>query len=291
MNSFVNYPVVNETSLWIQNLIHGLSGLSIKAKHCVFCGSSPFQKVEVFDTFSYGLVLCLGGTVVLTERDSESYHEMMVHPAMMMHSNPRRVCVIGGGDGGCLKEVLKYDCVKEVVVVEIDSLVKETVEKYIPDFATGFSDPRTEVILGDGYEYLRDSQQQFDLILVDSYDPGGPVRNLETEDFFIRVAQRLGDEGIAAFQTDSPSLREELLRNTIMQISPHFGEYKPYICTMRSFPEGVCSFVVASRKDGGLVSFDKERYGTIADTCSYYNEDIHTGAFLLPQNIKRIIGI
>ncbi|MFP4014349.1 MAG: polyamine aminopropyltransferase [Chitinispirillaceae bacterium] len=290
MNSYVNFPVTNETSLWIQNLIHGLSGLSIKAKHCVFCGSSPFQKVEVFDTFSYGLVLCLGGTVVLSERDSESYHEMMVHPAMMKHAGPESVCIIGGGDGGCLREVLKYECVKKVVVVEIDALVKETIENYIPDFAVGFSDPRTDVVIDDGYEYLKNSEQVFDLILVDSYDPGGPVRNLETDDFFNIVNQRLKGDGIAVFQTDSPSLREELLRHTIMQISPLFGDYKPYICTMRSFPEGVCSFIMASKEKGGLDSFDRERYSAVAESCSYYNEDIHTGAFLLPQNIKRIVG-
>lgn len=290
MNSYVNFPVANETSLWIQNLVHGLSGLSIKAKHCLYCGSSPFQKVEVFDTFSYGLVLCLGGTVVLTERDSEAYHEMMVHPAMTKHAKPETVCIIGGGDGGCLREVLKYESVKKVVVVEIDALVKETIETYMPDFAQGFSDSRTEVVIDDGYEYLKNSEQIFDLILVDSYDPGGPVRNLETDDFFNIVNQRLGNSGIAVFQTDSPSLREDLLRHTIMQISPLFGDYKPYICTMRSFPEGICSFIIASKEKGGLDFFDSDRYSSVAESCSYYNEDIHTGAFLLPQSIKRIVG-
>ncbi len=289
MNSFINYPVGNETSLWLQNLIHGLSGLSIKAKHSVFCGSSPFQKVEVFDTFSYGLVLCLGGTVVLTERDSEPYHEMMVHPAMMMHPNPESVCIIGGGDGGCLKEVLKYQSVKKAVVVEIDSLVKETVENFIPEFAQGFTDSRAEVVIDDGYEYLKNAKKKFDVILVDSYDPGGPVRSLETADFFNIVAKRLGPEGLAVFQTDSPTLQADQLRQTIMHISPLFSEYKPYICTMRSFPEGICSFVLASRSAGGLDHFSQERFETVADSLQYYNEEVHTGAFLLPQNIRRIV--
>jgi spermidine synthase len=115
--------------MWLQNLVCGHSGLVIKVKQSVFCGSSPFQKVEVFDTYRFGLTLCLGGSVVLAERDYEPYSEMIVHPAMMTHPNPKSVCIIGGGDGGSLKEVLKYKSVERVVVVEIDSLVKETAEK------------------------------------------------------------------------------------------------------------------------------------------------------------------
>ena len=96
-----NFIPGSGSSLWIQNLVHGLSGLTIRAKNSVFCDSSPFQKIEVFDTYSYSMILCLGGSVVLTELDSDSYHEMIVHPAMMMHKKPERVCIIGGGDGGC----------------------------------------------------------------------------------------------------------------------------------------------------------------------------------------------
>ena len=133
----VGFHPESGSSLWIQTLVNGLSGLTIRAKHALFCDSSPFQKIEVFDTYSFGTVLCLGGSVVITELDSDSYHEMIVHPAMIMHKKPERICIIGGGDGGCLKEVIKHDDVKTIVVVEIDSMVKETIDRFFPALAKG----------------------------------------------------------------------------------------------------------------------------------------------------------
>jgi len=277
--------------MWLQNLVCGHSGLVMKVKQPVFCGSSPFQKVEVLDTYRFGLTLCLGGTVVLTERDYEPYHEMMVHPAMMAHKNPETVCIIGGGDGGCLKEVLKYPSVKKVVVVEIDSLVKETVLSHIPYFAAGFNDPRTEVVINDGYEYIKDAKAgSFDVILVDSYDPGGPVRSLETADFFSKVAATAGEDGIVVLQADSPAIRPDMIRQTIAHASAAFTHYRPYVSTPRPFPEGICSFVMAGNGKAGIDRFDAERFKLIADTCFYYNAEVHSGAFLLPRNIRSIVN-
>ena len=277
------------SSLWIQNLIHGLSGLTIRAKHPVYCDSSPFQKIEVYDTYSFGMVLCLGGSIVLTEYDYDNYHEMIVHPSMLMHKDPKRICIIGGGDGGCLKEVMKYDTVESVVIVEIDRMVKDTVEKFFPLLAENFSDNRTEVVFDDGYHFLKTDERQFDIIIVDSFDPGGPVQSLETGDFHRMVAMRLAESGIAVFQTDSPSVRGEFLRSTIQSVSPLFAQIKPYISSIRSFQDGVCSFLVCAQDDKSLDRFDEERYLKIAELCSYYNNDIHIGAFLLPQHIKRML--
>ena len=165
MNDVSLYPE-SISSLWIQNLVNGLSGLTIKAKGAVFCGASPFQKVEVFDTYTFGHVLCLGGNIVLTERE-QTYHEMMVHPAMLMHTSPRRICCIGGGDGTCLKEILKHPAVEKIVLVEIDQLVQETIKNYFPLYAAGFSDPRVELVIDDGYHFLKNNKSMFDIILVD----------------------------------------------------------------------------------------------------------------------------
>ncbi|KMQ50304.1 Spermidine synthase [Chitinispirillum alkaliphilum] len=288
MNSKIQHPVVNETSLWIENLINGLSGMTIKARHSLYCGSSPFQKIEVYDTYSFGLVLCLGGTVVLTERDSEPYHEMMVHPAMLMHKDPKRICIIGGGDGGCLNEVLRHPGVENVVVVEIDEMVRETVQNFFPQFGKGFADPRAEMIVDDGYHFLSATDLGFDLIVVDSYDPGGPVHSLETNDFYSVVAKRLRPDGIAVFQTGPPLVNEEFLRDMTLSVSALYAQYKPFICSMRSFPEGMCSFIAASLSENGLEAFSESGYKRIKDECRYYNDEVHKGAFMLPQNIKSI---
>jgi len=290
MNGYAGFPLESETSLWLQNLIYGQSGLLIKAKQAVFCGASPFQKVEVFDTFSFGQVLCLGGTVVLSERDNEPYHEMIVHPAIMTHPDPKSVCIIGGGDGGCLREALRHQTIKDVVVVEIDALVKETVEKYLPDFAAGFADERVEVVIGDGCQYLREAGRKFDIIIVDSYDPGGPVRSLETADFFSNASAALNESGITVLQTDSPVIKANMIRQIVTDASCAFKHLRPYICSQRTFPAGICSFIMAVNNEKLYDGFNKERYERIADACVYYNEEIHRGAFLLPQNIRKIMN-
>jgi spermidine synthase len=284
-----NFFPESSSSLWIQHLIHGLSGLLIKTKQCLFCSSSPFQKVEVFDTYAFGRVLCLGGNIVLTENE-DVYDEMMVHPAMFMHDNPKTVCCIGGGDGGCLKEILKHPSVEKIVIVEIDELVQKTIKQYFRVLAQGFEDPRVELIFDDGYNFLKNCKQQFDIIFVDSYDPGGPVQSLETTDFHQVVSERLHENGVVVFQTDSPTIREYYLRSTISSVSPFLAYYKTYISSIRSFPNGICSFLVCAQEEKILDHFDEKRYTLFINKglTSYYNSDIHRGAFLLPQNIKNI---
>jgi spermidine synthase len=287
----LSFQLDSGSSLWIQNLINGgLSGLTIRAKHPVFCDASPFQKIEVFDTYSFGLILCLGGTIVLTESDSSIYHEMIVHPAMFMHSSPQRICIIGGGDGGCLSEVLRHDTVKNVVIVEIDKMVKDTVERFFPNQAAAFKDSRVQVVFDDGYQYLKTNQESFDIILIDSYDPCGPVQSLETADFHRLVSQRLAPDGIAVFQTDSPIIKGEFLRKTIQSVSPFFQFKKPYLCSMRSFPEGVCSFLLCSQNENIFDNFDHNRYKSLKENCHYYNQEIHNGAFMLPQYVKNLVN-
>ena len=290
MKKLRNYQEDVGTSLWVQSLIHGLAGITIKVKHSVYNASSPFQKIEVFDTYRYGMVLCLGGSIVLTEHDSDIYHEMIVHPALNCHAKPERVCIIGGGDGGCLKEVLKYTSVKSITIAEIDALVKDTVVKHFPALAAGFKDKRVTVSIDDGYNFLKTTDKLFDVIIVDSYDPGGPVQSLETADFHHVVAQRLTGNGVAVFQTDSPVVRPEFLQQTLRRISPLFEQCKPYLCAFSSFPESICSFLLCSREKGTLDQFHEDRYAAIAASCSYYNDDIHKGAFLLPQYLRKKIS-
>jgi spermidine synthase len=154
-------------------------------------------------------------------------------------------------------------------------------------------DPRTEVVINDGYEYIKGAKPgEFDVILVDSYDPGGPVRSLETADFFSRVAAAAGKGGIVVLQTDSPLLKADMIRQAIAHASAVFSRQRPYICALRLFPEGVSSFLMASNNEAALDGgeFDRERFEAIADTCLYYNEEMHYGAFLLPQWVRNVVN-
>jgi spermidine synthase len=280
----------NESALWMQDLVNGLAGMTYKVKHCVHCEASPFQKIEVFETYTFGRILMLAGAVVLTEHDEYIYNEMIAHPALLMHPRPAHVCVIGGGDGGATREVLKHPTVESVTIVEIDELVVHTTRNHFPALATAFDDERTHLVIEDGRRYLEKTQEQFDIIIVDSYDPGGPVQSIISEPFFPLVSDRLGEGGIAVFQSDSPLLRAEHIRHTLRSVSPLFGQFKPYLCAMPSFPEGLCSFVVASKPSGGLETFAQERYLTIAEACRYYNQEVHAGAFLLPRGVRDIVS-
>jgi spermidine synthase len=278
--------MVSDSSIWINNLVNGLAGMSFKVKHSVFCEASPFQKVEVFDTYGYGRILMLAGSVVLTERDEFIYHEMITHPAMLMHAAPRRVCVIGGGDGGVAREVLKHDCVESVTVVEIDELVVKAARKHLPSLGESFDDPRTRVAIEDGCRYLEKNSESFDVILVDSYDPGGPVQSITSPPFYSLVAKRLGPKGIAVFQTDSPTLRSEYARAAIRELAREFAESRVYVCTIPSFPEGLCSFGLGVRDAVSLSHFDEKRCAKVADQCRCFSHEAHQGAFLLPKHVR-----
>ena len=287
------HPTINSkscSSLWINNFVDGLSGIAIRAKRAIMSDASPFQKIEVFDTYGFGRILSLADIVVLTERDEFIYHESIVHPAMMMHAEPSRVCIIGGGDGGCLREVLKYKEVKVATVVEIDTLVKETVVKHFPSLSPGFTNPRTRMVFADGCSFLDTTSDLFDVIIVDSFDPGGPVQSLETVGFFRLVSSHLDKGGIAVFQTDSPTLKSDALRKTLTGISSFFEAYEPSICSLPSFPEGICSFCVCAHDPAQLKSFKADRFSSVAPTCKYYNADVHHGAFMLPEYIRRCMG-
>jgi spermidine synthase len=291
MNTHPNIKSNSCASLWIENLVNGLSGTTIRAKRTVFSDASPFQKIEVFETYSFGKVLCLADIVVLTERDEFIYHEAIVHTVMLMHPNPSRICIIGGGDGGCLREVMKYMEVKTATVVDIDRLVQDTAIEHFHGLSSGFSDPRARVVIADGCSFLDKTEELFDVIIVDSFDPGGPVQSLETVGFYELVHSHLDKNGITVIQTDSPTMKIDALRNTITGISSFFKGYKPFICSMPSFPEGICSFCIASDNTDMFDKFDSRRYEAIADSCRYYNADIHRGAFLLPEYIKKCLGI
>jgi spermidine synthase len=284
------FETENNSSLWIQNLVNGLSGITIRAKHSLYHGASPFQKIEIFQTYSFGKILVLADNIVLTEKDEYIYHEAIVHPALMICEQPKKICIIGGGDGGCLRELIKYKEIEDIIIVEIDKMVKEAVCTHFPNLAKSFTDKRSKVEFAEGCSWLSKCKDTFDIIIVDSYDPGGPVQSLETAQFYKLVYNHLNEGGIAVFQTDSPTIKTSNLRATISSISTFFKSYKPYICSMPSFPESICSFVICTKDNVSLDAFNEKRYSYIAKKCKYYNSEIHKGAFYLPEYIKKVFS-
>ncbi|MBD3316006.1 MAG: hypothetical protein GF344_09480 [Chitinivibrionales bacterium] len=280
----------HDSSLWITNLVDGMAGLTMKVRHALYCDASPFQKIEVFDTYAFGSVLMLGGAIVLTQRDEHIYNEMITHPALLAHSAPGAVCIIGGGDGGALRETLKHDCVREAVAVDIDSMVTDTVKRYFPSLGSAFEDTRSCVAFADGCAWLEDCDRSFDVVVVDSYDPGGPVQSLETGNFFELVRGRLGDGGVAVVQTGSPELRVDHIRETIRELGTIFSWTVPYICTIPSFPSSVCSFILCGTSGSTIPEFRAERLAALAGSCRYFSGEALEGAVRLPSSMRAVFS-
>lgn len=270
-------------------LVNETSGLTLKVKQWLYADASPFQKIEVVETYAYGRVLLLGGMAVFTERDEFIYNEMLTHPAMLFASAPRQVCIIGGGDGGVLREALKHDSVGGATVVEIDSMVTDTVRRFFPDLGAALDDPRAEIVFQDGRTFLENPPNHYDCIIVDSYDPRGPVQSLESDNFYELARDALNPGGVLVVQTDAPELYREKIEATLREMRAMFSWISPYIAAIPTFPTGICGFVA-----GGLASrrptADLRRAQAIAAHCRYYNDQMQSAAFCLPGYVQRIFG-
>jgi len=292
MNNSAAHPESGAT-IWLQSFHDGLSGLSIKVKHALHCEASPFQKIEVFDTYSYGKVLVLGGSIVLTEKDEFIYNEMICHPALLSHRSPEKVCIIGGGDGGAAREALKHPSVSSVTVVEIDEKVPQIAGSFFPQIAQSLEQSAVSLVIDDGCQYLEKNQELYDIIIVDAYDPGGPVQSLQSGPFYELVKNRLTPQGLAVFQTDSPTAFPDTLRQTIKNVAPLFTTCRPFWCSVPSFPEGCCSFCLCaqSQTPQSELADTTEYLETLEESCRYFNRDMCEGAFKLPETITTLTKV
>ena len=270
---------------WIEeNFKEGLS-LRLARKRQLFSEQSPFQKVEVFESSHHGRVLLNDGCFMLSERDEPIYHEMMAHVPLSVHAHPRRVLIVGGGDGGTAREVLKHKLVQVCTVVEIDRLVVEACRAFIPRTAEVFEDPRLQLRIEDGVEYLRQSQDLFDLILVDSTDPKGAAEPLFGRDFYQTVANRLTEDGILIAQAESPFYDLETQSRLLETASAHFDWLSMYNFTNMTYPGGLWSFLWGSRRWHPL----RDRRPISVSGCRYYNAEIHWAAFALPESQRKAL--
>lgn len=256
-----------------------------------FSQETEFQQIDVFETAEFGTVLALGGVVNVSERDEVGYHEMLAHVPLMAHPNPRRVLIIGGGDGGTLREVVKHACVEEAVLVEIDAVVIEACKRYLPETAVGFEHPKARVIVGDGLAYVRDAAPgSFDVILVDSTDPVDAGVVLFTEEFYRACHRALRADGILVPQSDSIvyySDRVAGIAGTLRQI---FSRVDFYTSSVPTYPGGLWSFAFASKGPHPHMGIDAGRLEALEPACGYYNGALHRAAFALPTFLKRIVG-
>ncbi|WP_339804079.1 polyamine aminopropyltransferase [uncultured Marinobacter sp.] len=261
------------------------TAFSLQVKRKLHEEQSEFQKLEIYETETFGNLMVLDGCVMLTTRDNFLYHEMMTHPALFTHRNPKKVVIIGGGDCGTLREVLKHPDVEEAWQVEIDERVTRLSEQYFPELCESNGDPRANFFFGDGIRWMRDVEPaSVDIIIVDSTDPVGPAEGLFALDFYRDCMIALREGGIVVQQSESPLLHTDTIIRDIHEDMSKAGF--DHVQTL-PFPQPVYPTGWWSCTMGGKVA--QTRYFREEDAASrpfvtrYYNEGIHRGALAMPQ--------
>jgi len=272
-----------DLNLWVWEIHKGTFGMSFKVQKTLFSGRSQFQKVDVVKTESHGVMLINDGKVMLTERDEFIYHEMIAHVPLFVHPNPRRVLVIGGGDGGTVREVLKHKQIDRVLMVEIDEMVVRACREHLPSVSCAMDDPRLELLIDDGIKYVADTDETFDVVIVDSTDPIGPATPLFDKPFYSGVAGVLEPDGILITQAESPFYDQEIQESMLLNQRPYFKKLHMYLYTTLTYPGGLWSFSYASKGLCPIQDFDRERVEKSGIRTKYYNPGIHRGSFMLPN--------
>ena len=260
---------------------------SYRMNKSLFRGQSDFQKVEVVQTTGLGKMLFNDGLAMLSEKDEFVYHDMIAHVPLFTHPNPKRVLVIGGGDGGSLREVLRHPQVEKCVMVEIDAMVVQACKEHIPQTSQALDDPRAELIIADGIDYAKNSKETFDVILVDSTDPIGPATPLFGVDFYRDLYQRLQPDGLVVSQCENPYFELEMQKKLLSILKEVFPGVYLYNYTNLCYPGGFWSFSLASKGPHPLRDFRAERVADSGLKFEYYNAAIHQAAFALPSFQQR----
>jgi spermidine synthase len=266
------------------------AAISLKVREKVHEEQSPYQRIEIYETEAFGTLMTLDGLVMVTDRDNFIYHEMMSHPALFAHPNPRRVLIIGGGDCGTLREVLKHPTVERAEQVELDERVTRVSEKFFPELCASNGDARARLHFADGIEWVaRAATGSYDVIIIDSTDPVGPAAGLFSESFYRNCLHALGKNGVVAGQSESPLFHAELIRSVQRALrSAGFRDVITLNFPQCTYPSGWWSATLAC-KDGTLSSVRESDVATQKIPTRYYSRAIGAAARVAPQFLEDLL--
>ncbi len=263
--------------LWYSEMHTKNIRLGFRVKEEIEHMHSKYQDIHLFNTYEYGKMLVIDGTVQMTERDEYIYHEMIVHPPLLTHPNPKKVLIIGGGDGGAAREVLKHR-VEEIHVVEIDEEVVNIAKKHLPQVSLSYKDPKVYLHIENGTEFVRENKD-FDVIIIDSTDPVGPAEGLFTEEFYRNMKNALARWGVISQQCGTPFYHPEEVCRVKSMLGKIFSNVVIYLAYIPTYPSGMWSFVMASDEEIRLRR--KLEFKT-----RYFNEGIYKSSMVLPNFIE-----
>ncbi len=272
-----------KSELWIEEKTEDFLGVRFKVEKTCFSGKSEFQSVDIVDTKGYGKMLLNDGLVMITERDEFVYHDMISHVPLFIHPKPENVLVIGGGDGGTVREVIRHHDVKKCTLVEIDKMVVDACVEHIPLCSKDIYNPKVELVIDDGIKFVKETNEKFDVILVDSTDPIGPSKPLFGDEFYNSVCNCLNDNGIVVSQGESPWYHHEMQGKLVSIKNKFFDIVTIYNFSNMTYPGCLWSFTYASNGLHPINDFKREKFIESGLSFKYYNEGIHKAAFAIPQ--------
>jgi spermidine synthase len=257
---------------------------------------SPFQRVRILESPKYGKLLTLDDMFMTTEKDEFHYHEMISHPAMFTHGKAKNILVIGGGDGGTVREFLRHDGVEKVTMVEIDGEVIEACKKHLPSIAAAFDHPKLNLIVGDGITFVKDAKDnEYDIVVIDGSDPVGPAEGLFSVEFYKNCNRILKDGGVLVAQGESPKFNERAFTELNVTLQHIFGKENAPISLfyVPTYPTGMWSFqygIKGAQHPKSVTNTDEIDAFVAAKGLKYYNSEIHKGSFALPNFVKNLVN-
>ncbi len=273
---------------WITEAANGY-GQTIKVTEKLFSTQSKFQKIEIFETEKLGRLLLLDGIIQLTDSDEFAYQEMMAHLPYYAHGAPEHILVIGGGDGGVLRELARHKTPTVLDICEIDGEVIRAAREFLPALACGFDDPRVNIHIADGSEFIRTREGFYDLVIVDSTDPGGPGAPLFCAEFYRSLKNSLRPGGVVATQAESPWLLPDVVKSLLNAAKENFRFAAYGAISVPTYPTGMIGVCVGS--DSRDITTPAAGVSPeIAGQLRYYNSDIHKASFAMPNFVKSLLA-
>jgi spermidine synthase len=279
---------------WYGETLHSDWRQTFLVQETLYEEKTPEQHLIIFNNPLFGKVLALDGVIQTTEGDEFVYHEMLIHVPFLTHGNVKNALVIGGGDGGSLREILKHKTLEKVVLVEIDPSVIEFSKKHLPSLSQGaFDDPRVEIVIQDGCQYVKNCNEKYDVIVCDSTDPIGPGEVLFTSEFYGDCHRLLSGGGIFVNQSGVPYLQKKECLRVNKNLKDHFKTATYYIGAVPTYAGGFMAFGWATdREDAQAISIEalKERLGNVTGEMKYYTPEVHKASFALPNFMIKAIS-
>ncbi|MFV0516912.1 MAG: polyamine aminopropyltransferase [Aminipila sp.] len=277
--------------LWYTEEHSANTRFSIKVEKQIYSSQSQFQRIDVFESEEFGRFFTLDGLMMVTEKDEFIYHDMIVHVPMATNPNIKKVLVIGAGDGGTVRELTRYSNIESIHMVEIDKMVVDVCLEYLPQTSEKLNDPRVQLYFEDGLKFVRNKQNEYDLIIVDSTDPFGPGEGLFTKEFYGNCYNALNENGILVNQHETPYYAEyaKSMQRAHKRIKEFFPVCKVYQAHIPTYPSGHWLFGFASKNYDPIVDLKAKEWNDLKLKTKYYNTDLHIGCFAIPNYVKELL--